>query len=272
MRVLVTGAFGNVGRSLLLALAGRGHAVVAADRASRAAFRAARAFPGVKVRWGDLTDPVQVAGLVVGVDAVVHLAAVIPPASERRPEVARRVNVEGTRNLVEALRAVNPGALFVLASSVSVHGPAAASSTPLRASDPACPTDHYSGHKLEAEALVRASGLPFCILRLNAAMPLKLAQFDPLMFDVSLDSPLEFVHTRDAGLAFANALDAPEARGRVLLIAGGERCRTRYREFFTELLGALGVGMLPDDAFGDRPFYTGWMDTADSQALLRYQR
>jgi nucleoside-diphosphate-sugar epimerase len=83
---------------------------------------------------------------------------------------------------------------------------------------------------------------------------------------------MEYVHPADVGLAFANLLDAPQAWGRVLLIGGGERCRIRQRDLFDAVFTAAGVGPLPPAAFGDAPYYTDWMDTAQSQGLLGYQR
>ena len=43
-------------------------------------------------------------------------------------------------------------------------------------------------------------------------------------------------------------------------------------EFISKILGANGIGMLPDEAFGHKPYYTDWMDTEESQRLLQYQR
>ncbi|MEO2105513.1 MAG: NAD(P)-dependent oxidoreductase, partial [Actinomycetota bacterium] len=64
----------------------------------------------------------------------------------------------------------------------------------------------------------------------------------------------------------------PDIVGRTLLIGGGPACRVRQRELMSRALGAVGVGMLPDEAFTTSPFHTDWLDTEDSQSLLDYQR
>ncbi|MDI7277393.1 MAG: NAD(P)-dependent oxidoreductase, partial [Anaerolineae bacterium] len=70
----------------------------------------------------------------------------------------------------------------------------------------------------------------------------------------------------------ANAVESAAVWGRVLLIGGGPRCQFYYGEIVQRLLGAMGIGILPEDAFASKPFGTDWMDTTESQRLLRYQQ
>ena len=74
--------------------------------------------------YTDLTDADAVATVVQRhrPDAIVHLAAIVNPPSYRNPLLARRVNVDGTRHLVEAARALTDPPLFVFASSAAVYG------------------------------------------------------------------------------------------------------------------------------------------------------
>lgn len=105
--VVVTGSCGLVGRATVRRLAELGHAVVATDLRTPATERVARRWrdePHVTTVWADLTRPGEVAALLRTHRpvAVVHLAAIIPPLCYARPEVARAVNVDATRLLVEA--------------------------------------------------------------------------------------------------------------------------------------------------------------------------
>ncbi len=55
-------------------------------------------------------------------------------------------------------------------------------------------------------------------------------------------------------------------------VGGGAGCRLFYRDYLGQLLTAMGVGPLPEDAFGQAAYCTDWLDTAESQRLLHYQR
>jgi len=277
-RVLVTGAWGNIGQSAIAALLAQGHQVRAFDLPTKRNLRLARRYAGrVETVWGDLRNPEAVARAVAGQEVVAHLAFIIPKLSvtgvesEKAPDLAEAVNIGGTQHLLAALRAQAQPPRLIFTSSVHVFGPPRLTQPCVTAQDSVNPQEHYSRHKVRCEALVRESGLTWTILRFGATLPLDL-KLDPGMFDVPLDNRIEFLHTRDAGLAVANAVTCPDVWGQVWLIAGGPRCQFLYGELVRRILEALGIGMLPAAAFGQTPFCTDWMDTAPGEALLHYQR
>ena len=92
------------------------------------------------------------------------------------------------------------------------------------------------------------------------------------MFDVPLNNRIEFVHRRDVGLAIANGLEADEIWGNVWHIGGGSDCQLYQRELVEGVMEAAGIGMLPEDAFTDEPYPTDWLDTEESQKVLKFQR
>lgn len=278
MKVLVTGAFGNVGQSTLEELLKKGHAVRCFDLRTKANERAARRYRDrIEVIWGDLRNPEDVSRAVAGQDVVVHLAFIIPKLSatgvesEARPDLAYQVNVEGTRNLLEAMKAQSRRPRWVFSSSLHVYGRTQDQPPPRRADDPVGPLEHYARHKVICEQMVRESGLEWVILRFGAVFPIAM-RLDPGMFDVPLNNRMEFIHTRDVGLAIANAVNHPEVWGKVLLLGGGPRCQFYFGEIAERILEAMGVGMLPKEAFSTTPFCTDWLDTEESQRLLQYQQ
>ncbi|MBN1660968.1 MAG: NAD(P)-dependent oxidoreductase [Anaerolineae bacterium] len=284
MRVVVTGALGNVGRSAVEELLKQGHTVRCFDLKTRPNVRAARALArragrggSVDVVWGDLRRPEDVAAAVAGQEAVIHLAFIIPKLSstgfesEEHPDWAREINVGGTRNLLAAVEAQPRPPRFIFASSYHIYGRTHDRVPPLTADDPVNPIEHYAQHKVECEQMVRATQSEWAILRLAAAFPLAM-KLDPGMFDIPMENRMEYVHTHDAGLAFANAVSCPDVCGKVLLIGGGPRCQYTYRQITTKVLEGIGVGLLPDRAFATIPFPTDWLDTEESQRLLHYQR
>jgi UDP-glucose 4-epimerase len=278
MNVLLTGAFGNVGTSTLKELSRQGHTVRCFDLKTRPNQKAARRFKDqMEVTWGDLRCPEDVTTALRDQEVVIHLAFIIPKLSatgvesEGHPDWAREINVEGTRNLLNAMKALPRPPKIIFASSYHVYGRTQDQPPPRTVSDPVQPVEHYSHHKIECEQMVKASGLEWAILRLAATLPLAL-KLDPGMFDVPLNNRMEFVHTRDVGLALANAVSSEDVWGKTLLIGGGPRCQYYYRDIVRRILDAMGVGMLPEDAFGSTPFCTDWVDTTESQRLLNYQQ
>ena len=275
MRVLVTGAFGNVGSHTVSVLLEEGHQV----RALR--HRRTRPHPAVRREWqseveivnADLRAPETLAQAVRDVDVVVHLAYVIPPACLERPEVAERTNVGGTRNLIDAMRAHAPKARLLFASSLDVFGDTSHLPPPRRVGDPVRATDAYTRHKIACEELVRDSGLAWGILRFADVPPIELRGPVPIMFDIPTTQRLEAIHPRDAGLAAARAATHEETWGRVWLIGGGPSCQLRYGEYLSRFLAAMGMGPpLPAHAFTTSPYCTDWLDSDDSQRVFQYQR
>ncbi|WP_433361147.1 NAD-dependent epimerase/dehydratase family protein [Actinoplanes sp. CA-142083] len=273
MKVLLTGAAGNVGSHTLPELVARGHTVRWFERPTKAKRRTARDLPpGVEVVWGDITDAAAVLSATAGVDAVVHLAAIIPPVADEEPERARAVNVDGTANVVAACRAQPTPPRLLFTSTFDVHGFTLANSPPRLVDDPLVATNPYTEHKIKCEELIRESGLTWCIFRFADVPILGVRDPHPIMFEIGLDNRIEALHADDAGLAIVNALETPEAWGRILFVGGGPSCQLTYREYLTRLLAAMGVGPLPDDAFSTAVYATDWIDTTESEALLRYQR
>jgi nucleoside-diphosphate-sugar epimerase len=271
MPILVTGAFGNVGSHTLPELLRRGHEVRCLAKLSNANRKLAKEL-GVQVVWGDLTDPAAVARATEGVDTVIHLAAMIPPAADEQPELARATNVDGTANVIAACLAQPTKPRLLFTSTFDVHGLTLDKTPPRHVDDPLVATNPYTEHKIECEGLIRRSGLEWCVFRLADVPILGPRDPHPIMFEIGLDNRIESLHADDAGLAIANALETPEVWGRVLFVGGGASCQLTYREYLTRLLAAMGVDPLPDNAFSTAEYATDWVDTVESEALLHYQR
>ena len=284
--VLVTGAFGLVGSATVKQLAAAGRHVVATDLETEATRNAAAELPsGVNVRWADLTDPAAVETLLAEVSpaAVIHLAAVIPPLCYANPALAYKVNVGATANLVKAAEAQAKPPRLVHASSIAVYGPRNPyrSTDVLTAQTPVNPYDNYGKHKVEAEAIVRASHLNWVILRLggvlttepNLGMDPNLIFFEGVL---PTDGRLQTVDVRDVAFAFAAATTA-DVLGQTLLIGGDDSHRLRQGDIGQSTSAAMGlVGALPPGRKGDPNndggwFATDWMDSATAQQVLKHQ-
>lgn len=153
--LLLTGASGLVGSRLLPRLVQDG-----AD--CRALVRGDLTLPaGATGVRGDLADPSSLREAVEGVDVVVHLAALFRTTDD---DAIWRANLDGTRNLIDAVKTYAPRARFVMASTGNVYN--ASGERPGRETDTCTPTAAYPASKLAAETLLRSSGLTWSIVRL----------------------------------------------------------------------------------------------------------
>ena len=158
--LLLTGATGFIAGHLAERLVRKGARVRGtARRPETAAWLAEQ---GVEVVQADLLDAESLRRAAAGCRAVVHAAA-WTGGPELSPEMAWRTNVEGTANVLAAARAAGIER-FVYVSSVAVYGVNRAALI-----DEFMPTPPvgqlYPDSKIAAEAAVRASGLPWVIVR-----------------------------------------------------------------------------------------------------------
>lgn len=223
-QVLVTGASGFIGRAVVTAFANDGNIVRAAARAMP---RPPFADGVVPIIHPDLTDPIDWQPLLAGIDIVIHLAGIAHTGSGIGPQVYDRVNRLATERLARAATAAAVRR-FVLVSSIRAQsGPSAGHVLTER--DPERPSDPYGLSKLAAEEAVRASGVPFTILRPvllygagvkgNFATLLRIAQSPwPL--------PLQSFGNRRSLLGIGNfisalsfALEAPNTLGETYIVA-----------------------------------------------------
>ena len=163
--LLITGASGNLGRSLVAALRdefqivgldrkaveGLGFPVIATDLSSDEAV--SKALKEVRERFG------------TRIAAVIHLIAYFDSSGEENP-LYQTVNVEGTRRLVRGMRHFEVDR-FIYAGTMLVHAPCAPGEY-LNEDQPFGPLYVYPRSKLEAEEVIRAEhgDMPYAILRL----------------------------------------------------------------------------------------------------------
>ena len=128
MRVLIIGGAGMVGRKLAERLAKDGRLgntqvshltlqeVVAADKPAGATFP-------VEIVTGDLSDPATAPMLIASKpDAIFHLAAIVSGEAEVEFDKGYRINLDGTRYLLEAVRHAGNKPRLVFTSSIAVFG------------------------------------------------------------------------------------------------------------------------------------------------------
>ena len=276
MRVLLTGGAGRLGIHICKKLLKEGLQVRMFDLDNARNRKNVECIQGkAEIAWGDVTKAESVRTAMEGIDAVVHMAAILPPVAYEKPELARRVNVGGTEIIVDLLKEKGGHTPFVFTSSAAVFGP-----TP-NASEPLCPDKHkpqpkdvYGETKFLAEKVIRESGIDYITLRLTATMYLMFEVSDiRRMFTIPLHNRIEYCHPDDTACAIVNALkNFDTAKGNTLVVSGGPQQRMLYKDMIARILGVLGLPLPPAKKFEKKPYYLDWYDTTKAQKLLRYQR
>jgi nucleoside-diphosphate-sugar epimerase len=267
-RVLITGGAGSIGSELTRGLVKQGFQVRVFDLPFLD-FSALEALENVEIVKGDITDTATARAAVDGVDLVLHLAALLPLASERDREVTFAVNVGGTANVVDAIKAAGGGARLVFSSTVATYGNTTDGEPPVGVDHPQNPVDIYGESKIAAERLVLEAGIPCTILRISGVViPALLDPPDPWPF--MREQRMEFVARADVVAALLAAVQTEEAADRILIVAGGESWQMLGHQYVEKVFELLDVP-LEEASYRQSPWWSDWYDTAEAQALLNYQ-
>lgn len=270
LRILLTGASGTVGKEVLKQLCETTDhfEITVFDKKTKYTISLFRKFQGkINTVFGDISEKNEISKVCENKDVVIHLAAIIPPLADKNPSLARAVNVTGTRNLIECIKEKSPGTFFIYSSSISVYGDR--NKNPwIKTTDPLIPSDRdeYAKTKIEAENLVRNSGLQWSIFRLTAIMGINNHKPSQLMFHMPLESSMEIATPGDTGRAFINALKhLDKINGNIYNLSGGENCRITYRDFLSRSFEIFGLGKLNfrENTFAGRNFHCGYYKDGD---------
>ena len=164
-RIVITGASGFIGSHLVPALIGADVEIVCILEPG-----AENPFVGAQAFSADICTDRGLSEALTGAKVVIHLAArnhVLRETAKDPLSEYRRVNVEGTRNVVRAARKQGVG-LFVHLSSIKAMGEGTGGI--LDETAPCLPSTPYGISKLESEEVVRAeadgTGMAVVIFRL----------------------------------------------------------------------------------------------------------
>ncbi len=250
--VVVTGADGFVGSTLVAQFVATGRAFVAVGRRPPAD---ATRFRHAEVEDLATAPDAALDGIFAGATAVVHLAGrahVLADTATDPAALYHAANVVATERVAAA--AVRAGVRrFVFASTIKVHGEETLPGRPFRAGDPLDPQDAYARSKADAEralaALAAGTSLDAIVLRLPLTYgPRVKGNFLTLLDAVGRCARLPFgrianrrdlLYVGNLVHAIAGLLDAPEPVGGAWLAADGEAVSTA-RARAADRVGAPG--------------------------------
>ncbi len=248
--VLVTGATGAIGPTVVKALCKSGYRVrtLSLEKLTGAPWPK----EPVESFTGDVTSPEDVSSAMQGVDAIVHLAALlhIVNPSEQLRDRYRKINVGGTKTVVEFAVKFHVKRI-VFFSTIAVYGKS--HGRILDEDSPPEPDTFYGQTKLEAENIVLSAtdgkGHPLgTVLRLAAVYGPRLkGNYEHLLKALQQGwfipvgkgrNRRTLVHVEDVATAATLTLNHPAAAGRVFNVSDGQH--HTLREIIASMCNALG--------------------------------
>jgi len=278
MRILLTGGSGAVGKEALALLTQKDdYEIIAFDINTKNSRRIYKKYANrITVIYGNITQKKDIKGVCKDIDCVIHLAAIIPPLADEKPELAHQVNLIGTKNLIESLEKHSPKAFLFFSSSVSVYGDRLDDYL-IKVNDKleASIGDKYAETKIEAERLIKSSSLKWAIFRLSAIMGINNHKISGLMFHMPLATKMEITTPKDTARAFVNGISKQhQLNHKILNLGGGENCRLTYEDFLIKNFKLFGLGKVnfPSKAFGEKNFHCGYYaDGNDLEEIVHFR-
>lgn len=249
MRLLITGAFGNIGKAVMSDALDRGHEITVFEVDNEKTRKDAAKYRGEikEVLFGDIRSPSDIQNAVRECDAVIHLAAIIPPASKKSRKFTMAVNYTGTVNLINAINESHRRIALVFTSSASVMGPTQDQDRVVERDDPLVVTGFYEESKIKCEEALREESDDYLIFRLAGVLP-SFSGFSPVqavsfieeIFDMHPDMRLEMITDSDVATALVTGAEKlvseSTMKNQAYILAGGEKNGWRFTgmDFFPD--------------------------------------
>ncbi len=231
MNVLVTGGVGYIGSTLVPLLLERGHHVRVLDSLLHGgqSMLGFWSHPGFEFVRGDVRDKASRDAAIDGMEAVVHLAAIVgDPACARDPETAASVNREASLALIEACQAAGLHR-FIFASTCSNYGRMEDPTSYVDETSTLSPVSLYAETKVSVEQFLldmQSDALVPTVVRFATVYGVSpRMRFDLTVNEFALELATSgkldvfgeqfwrpYVHVRDAARAVAMVLDTPDAK------------------------------------------------------------
>ncbi len=295
MKIAMTGASGNMGREalkqtlelesvewvrVLLSLKKKNHKL-AKEWKKKYKER-------IQIVRGSVADENACLELVKDADYVIHMAAVIPPASDRSYRESENCNLTGAINMVNAVKAQPRQPKYIHVSTVALYGNRDQNHPWARVGDPLLisPFDAYAMHKLKGEQYCLEAGLDcWAVLRQTAMLYPEMMSAnikDGLMFHTAVNAPLEWSTSRDSGRLVKHIFER-DSKGevggfwkKIYNIGAGKRGRETGYDTFNDgfkMIGGSTEKFFKPNWMATRNFHGVWFADGDElDEMFHYQQ
>lgn len=287
-KILITGAFGNIGKAVIEEAFKRQHEITVFEIDNKKTRKTAKKYRNKvkQVIFGDIQDIETVKAAVADCDAVIHLAAIIPPLSKKNRQLTMDVNFKGTVNLINTIKDTKRSIPFIFTSSASVMGPTQLQNKLVNRNDPLVVTGNYEESKIKCEEYLRGNTDNYLVFRLAGVLPIFSARdftgsFSLLeeLFDMHPDMRLEMIMAEDVATALASGAEKLKSgstpKNQAYILGGGKEngWQMKAEDFLTNLFGAISLPV-PDRKYFTQDlntYHLDWYDTAEAQQEFKFQ-
>ncbi len=259
MKILVTGGAGYIGSTLTPMLLAAGHTVRVLDNLMHGgqSLLGVWSNPAFEFMAGDIRDPERVRQAVLGVEAVVHLAAIVgDPACARDPDLAKEVNLNASLRLLRECDQAGVSR-FLFASTCSNYGKMRDPSSYVDETSELLPVSLYAETKVAMEEAIRGfnatgttDGMCTTCLRLATVFGVSpRMRFDLTVNEFTLEMITKkhlvvfgeqfwrpYIHVRDAARAMALVVESRADRVRGETFNVGSTDQNYQKQQLVELI------------------------------------
>lgn len=272
-KVLVTGAFGSVGKCVIKFLLSEGkYEITALDLNTKKNNKLSKKYKNrINVVLGDINDSTLIENLVKEKDTIIHLVSVMPPFSDFSKSLVELVEYDGTENIIKAINYYNPSCYLIYGSTTSLYDASLSGCIDEKVKENELNT--FSYYKYVTELLIKKKLRNYTILRL----PLVLNNIinESFIFNIKSNSLIEVTTNYDAAYAFVSSIENMKLLNKKIFNVGmGIKGRLLYKEILINILKYQGISFryILSRLFLDKNYYSPVLTDSDNlDDLIHYR-
>jgi len=258
--VLITGGAGRIGYNLVEKLIDTNYNVTILDLESKDSLKKLQKFKNqIKIVYGDVEDANLVKDLVKRNDIVIDYAGIMPPLANLNESIANSTNYIGTKNIVDAIKEVNPECILIYMSFISIYGPTENVKRRLFIdAESTYPDDFYSISLIRSEDYIKNNLSKYSIFR----MPVVLTNKNYYIKHMALDRRNDFITSSDLNDIIIGIMKSSKVHGNIYNISGFKAKSEEFVEKWYKATGEINI-------FGRNLYYGEYEDHKDIEKIYK---